>query len=422
MPNKKRAKIETALKEWVLALDTVQELIFMHDTEGRILRANRAYASRVGLDPGAVVGRYYWEVFPVMPGPRPLCPEALNSGGILVREVVVESGEVFISHGYPIVKSESGYLYSVHVLNDVTAAKRLEAEKAAHLEALAQANRDLAALNARLTEAQGQLFQSEKMAAIGALAAGVAHEINNPVGFLQSNLNTLCNYGRSLLELIAAYEQLEQNSSLSGDLTAEIRRLKAEMDLDFVKQDLPALVAESHEGFERVTQIVRDLKEFSQVDRDDKWCPEDLHRGLDSAINVAWSELKHKCEVRKEYGDLPPVECLLSQVNQVFLNLLINAAHAIDDRGVLAIRSGVDGDQVWVEVADNGCGIPPEDLKRIFEPFFTTRPVGKGAGLGLSVSYGIVQKHHGRIEVESELGKGSTFRVWLPVWQPNAVD
>ena len=171
-------------------------------------------------------------------------------------------------------------------------------------------------------------------------------------------------------------------------------------------------------GLDRVTRIVQNLKDFSRLDCDDEWTFEDLHRGIDSTLNVVWNHLKYTCEVKKEYGDLPPVQCLLSQLNQIFLNLLVNAADAIESKGTITIRTGAQGDQAWVEVADTGRGIPPDNLRHIFDPFFTTKAVGKGTGLGLSVSYSIVQKHNGRIEVDSTVGHGSRFRVWLPVQQP----
>jgi signal transduction histidine kinase len=164
---------------------------------------------------------------------------------------------------------------------------------------------------------------------------------------------------------------------------------------------------------------VQDLKDFSRVDSTQEWEWANLHHGIESTLNVVASEVKYKADVVKEYGDIPDVECLASQINQVVMNLVVNAAHAMGDaRGRITIRTGSAGEDVWLEVADNGAGIPPDTLKRIFEPFFTTKPVGKGTGLGLSLSYGIVQKHQGRIEVESTIGQGTTFRVTLPIRRP----
>ncbi|UCV08730.1 ATP-binding protein [Dechloromonas denitrificans] len=263
----------------------------------------------------------------------------------------------------------------------------------------------------KLEEAQNQLLQSEKMASIGQLAAGVAHEINNPVGFVNSNLGTLQRYVNDMLRLLTAYEQLE--GSLVDDLLLDIRQLKKEIDAPYMREDIGVLLTESLDGLQRVRRIVQDLKEFSHVDRSELERVK-LETGLDSTLNVVWNELKYKAKVVKEYGDTPQIECFPSQLNQVFMNLLINAAHAIEERGQITIRTGHDAENVWVEVEDTGKGIAPEHLGRIFEPFFTTKEVGKGTGLGLSLSYGIVSKHRGHIEVSSEVGRGSLFRVVLP--------
>lgn len=263
----------------------------------------------------------------------------------------------------------------------------------------------------KLGVAQSQLLQSEKMASIGVLAAGVAHEINNPIGFVNSNLNSLQRYALSLLRLLDAYEARE--GALPTHDQAEIARLKTEVDADYLRDDLEPLLRESLDGLDRVKRIVQDMKDFSHVDGGDLEHA-NLESGLDSTLNVVWNEVKYKAEVTKAYGGIPPIDCFPSQLNQVFMNLLINAAHAIEERGRITLRTGHDGGHVWVEVEDTGKGIPEELLGRIFEPFFTTKAVGKGTGLGLSLSYGIVQKHGGQIEVASEVGKGTRFRVVLP--------
>jgi signal transduction histidine kinase len=270
------------------------------------------------------------------------------------------------------------------------------------------------ALIDKLEAAQNQLLQSEKMASIGVLAAGVAHEINNPIGFVASNLGSLERYVHDLLGLLEAYEEFELPDPQRDERLAQIRRQKEVIDLDYLKQDLVSLLAESHDGIGRVKKIVQSLKDFAHVDAEERWQADDIHAGIDSTLQVVWNELKYKCEIKKEYGELPRVECLISQLNQVFMNLLVNAAHAIKDRGVITIRTGTRETWVWIEISDTGKGIPPQHLQRIFDPFFTTKPVGKGTGLGLSVSYSIVEKHHGRIEVESEEGTGTTFRLWIP--------
>lgn len=271
------------------------------------------------------------------------------------------------------------------------------------------------ALVGKLEEAHNQLLQSEKMASIGQLAAGVAHEINNPIGYVSSNLQSLGSYVYDLLRVVDAATAAEM---APGDRSA-LDALCREVDLDYLRKDLAAMLAESREGIDRVRHIVQDLKDFSHADETSfAWA--DLHRGLDSTLNIVANELKYRADVIREYGDLPQVECVASQLNQVFMNLLVNAAQAMptDKRGRITVRTTcIDDKQIAVEIADDASGIPPEILKRIFDPFFTTKPVGKGTGLGLSLSYGIVQKHHGSISVTSTVGEGTCFRIELPISQ-----
>ena len=277
--------------------------------------------------------------------------------------------------------------------------------------------REMQRLNAQLEEAQNHMMQSEKMASIGQLAAGVAHEINNPIGYVYSNLGTLEKYVQDTFGMLAQYEQAEA-AIADPEVRTTLKTARDKLDIAFLKEDLSALMNESKDGITRVKKIVQNLKDFSHVDASDEWHYTDLHSGLNSTLNIVNNEIKYKADVIREYGKIPEVECLSSQLNQVFMNLLVNAAHAIEEHGTITIRTGQQGDEVWVDVADTGKGIAPEHLSKIFDPFFTTKPIGKGTGLGLSLSYGIIQKHHGRIEVQSEVGKGTLFRVWLPVSQP----
>jgi signal transduction histidine kinase len=303
--------------------------------------------------------------------------------------------------------AEGKPLEVVGSLTDITERKRME-------EALAKKGLEQALLISQLQEAQAQLLQSEKMASIGQLAAGIAHEINNPVGFINSNMGSLKNYVGTLCDLVEALDQSLQSVPGQPEMKAKVAELKKQADYAFLKDDVADLVRESLDGLKRVRDIVQSLKDFAHIGQTD-WHLADLHEGLDSTLLIANNEIKHKATVTKEYGKLPPVKCLASQLNQVFMNLLINASQAITADGVITIRTGCIKDWVWVEIGDNGAGIPPEVLTRIFDPFFTTKPVGKGTGLGLSLSYNIVHKHGGRIEVASEVGKGTRFTVHLPV-------
>jgi C4-dicarboxylate-specific signal transduction histidine kinase len=281
-----------------------------------------------------------------------------------------------------------------------TANALLQAEKTSQAELIKQ-----------LATAHSQLLQSEKMASIGQLAAGVAHEINNPVAYVNSNLTILQTYVADLLKMLSTYEQDE------GELTTatqeKLAQMKQKIEVDFIRNDIGKLMSESIQGLQQVRRIVLDLKDFSHVGESEKrWT--NIERGLDSTLNVVWNELKYKAEVIKAYGNIPEIECIPSQINQVFMNLLMNAVQAIEEHGVITIRTGQEGENIWLEVEDTGKGIEPQNMNRIFDPFFTTKPVGKGTGLGLSVSYNIVQKHGGKIELRSEQGKGTAFKVTLP--------
>ncbi|MFL1388135.1 ATP-binding protein [Pseudomonas tritici] len=287
-----------------------------------------------------------------------------------------------------------------HLVEQRTQALQLEIDERKHLES--------------------QLVQSEKLASLGQLAAGVAHEINNPVGFISSNLSTLDGYFTQLQQILDAYQRAEALIA-PAEQRDQLKALRTDLELEFLKEDIPILIKESKEGIGRVVQIVKDLKNFSRVDNDQTWQFANLQQGIDSTLNIVASELKYKADVVKNYSALPEIECLASQLNQVVMNLVINAAQAMGpERGTITISNGVDGENIWLEVADNGCGIAPDAVQKIFDPFFTTKPVGEGTGLGLSLSYGIVKKHRGDISVSSELGKGTKFRVVLPIRQTAA--
>ncbi|KVN38633.1 histidine kinase [Burkholderia pyrrocinia] len=289
--------------------------------------------------------------------------------------------------------------------------REIEERKAAQAR-LEQEKDEQRRLLHELEETHVQLLQSEKLASIGQLAAGVAHEINNPIGFVSANLNTLKTWVRGLLDVVAAHEaaMARLDAGTRDALTAAGRAA----DIDYIRDEIATLIEESIDGTMRVRRIVQDLRDFSRPGSDE-WSVVDIHAGLESTLNVVHNELKYKADIVREYGVVPQVECLPSQLNQVFMNLLVNAAQAISGRGVITIRTTSDGDYVTIAISDTGKGMPPDVVRRIFDPFFTTKPVGQGTGLGLSVSHGIVERHRGAIEVASEPGCGSTFSVRLPV-------
>jgi len=328
-------------------------------------------------------------------------------------------------------------LYVDGMLQDIS--KRKQAEKALRElneeleQRVAARTRELETANAGLQQlagqlegayndlksAQSQMLQQEKMASIGQLAAGVAHEINNPVGFVMSNLNSLRKYTEKLLAFIGSQDRAireitdpaaQRQQALLEGLAAERKSLK----IDYIAADALDLVEESLEGTERVKRIVQNLKNFSRVDLAENQ-PADLNQAIESTLQIVANEIKYKATVHREYGEIPLTLCNTGELNQVFTNLLINAGQALGEPGEITIRTWAEGGNIFLVFADSGCGMPPEISRRIFEPFFTTKEVGKGTGLGLSITYDIIKKHRGDIQVTSEKGKGTTFTIRLPV-------
>ena len=326
---------------------------------------------------------------------------------------VRDGGYLWMHDSLRLVRDEHGVPFEViGSLTDITERKRMEAMLQARGE-------EQQLLIGKLQQAHDQLLQAEKMASIGQLAAGIAHEINNPIGFVNSNMSSLQAYVATLFDVIARYEAALREPPAGAALAACVEQVRAGADLAYLQTDMADLLAESMDGLKRVRDIVQSLKDFSHVG-DNDWQVASLHAGLDSTLNIVGNELKYKARIDKQYGQLPSVTCLASQLNQVFMNLLVNAGQAISGEGVISIRTGHLDGWVWVEIGDTGAGIAPAHLHRIFEPFFTTKAVGSGTGLGLSLSYGIVMKHGGRIEVASEPGRGTRFTVHLPVVPPAA--
>jgi len=268
----------------------------------------------------------------------------------------------------------------------------------------------LSKANEELILSESQLIQSEKMASIGVLAAGVAHEINNPLGFVKSNLDILDEY----LVDIQKYHQ-EVNQQLPMETSQEWREaLAKEYDIDFIFEDIPSLLKVSIGGIERITHIVQSLKTFARIEESTK-SKTDINEGLKVTLNMVNNELKYNCKVHVELENLPIIDAFPSKLNQVFMNLLINAGQSITDKGDIFVRTFIKDTDIVIEVEDNGSGIPASVLPHIFTPFFTSKQVGEGTGLGLSISHGIIKQHDGRIEVTSEEGKGSCFSVYIPI-------
>lgn len=266
--------------------------------------------------------------------------------------------------------------------------------------------KELEKTNQELQEAQAQLVHSAKMGSLGQVVAGVAHELNNPIGFIYSNIGVLKDYIDRFEQLIEAAEKNPK----------KLDEAKAELDFEYMMKDLPKLIKSCQDGAKRVRDIVLNLKNFSRSDEMERK-EYSLEEGLESTLQILKSEFRH-IELHKSYGGIPPIHCYAGQINQVFMNIISNAIQAIDGKGDIWIETKKKGLEVVISIKDNGRGIPSKNLNKIFDPFFTTKPVGQGTGLGLSISYGIIEKHNGKILVDSEAGKGTEFKIILPIVTP----
>jgi signal transduction histidine kinase len=291
--------------------------------------------------------------------------------------------------------------------------KNLEQMVRQRTQELEKSNEALRRAYLELQNAQEQLVQTEKMASLGQLVAGIAHEIKNPLNFIYGNTGFLAEYTRKLQALIQSYEQA---SSISAEDRAKIEAIKEHLNYSFVCEDLPTLIDNFTEGANRINNIVTDLRTFSRMDAD-TISDIDLHATLEMSLNLLRNQYKDRIEIHKDFGEIPKIQGYAGKLSQVFMNLLSNAFHAVMEKGDVWIRTRSNNGFVEIEIQDNGIGIPRENLKRIFEPFFTTKPVGQGTGLGLSISYGIVEQHHGRISVAQAEPHGSIFTVHLPIFQ-----
>jgi two-component system, NtrC family, sensor kinase len=398
------SQVEQIKKEWELTLDCLGDIVVLTDSNGCIKRCNRALKDFTGKKYGELIGRPLNEVL----GSFEVSTQEFDYEGVEMCDLA--SGRHLIARTYPlrdISESETGTVLTLH---DITRVKQITGDLAKANQDLEIKRRELQKAYDELAASQQRILQQEKMASIGQLAAGVAHEINNPIGFITSNLGTMEKYWRRLSEFLNDQAKaLRPDSVLSDDMARKRKSLK----IDYILSDVPNLLNESMEGADRVKKIVQDLKSFSRMD-DGQPKPGDLVQCLDSTINIVWNELKYKAELVRDFSELPLVVCHAQQLNQVFLNLLVNAAHALKDRGTITVSTRRDDAWVYIAVRDTGCGIEPQNLGRLFDPFYTTKPVGEGTGLGLAIAYEIVKKHGGDIDVESTPGLGSTFTVRLP--------
>ncbi len=414
---------------YLALLDALPDPVVLADMQGHLVKVNKAACDLFGYD------RETLERMQV----EDLIPSEMRAGHDRLRTGFVAgrfSRRMGVGKIFPVLCADGSHLPVEISIGTATAAltgepllavtladrseyTRMQAERDANLAATVQANQELASLNERLEATYGHLIHSEKMAAVGQLSAGIAHELNNPIGFVSSNLATLGRYATGLLDLLLLQERIAAHPGDAG-LEDELKQRRAALDPEYLRDDLPDLIADTTTGLQRVVKIIRDLVSFASTDEVDDWRQVDINQALDETLSVMQPLIRDGCEIRRAYGLLPPVLCQHSEINQVFLGLLNNALEAIDGPGVITLRTEVSGDFVNISIEDTGRGIAPENLHRIFNPFFTTRPVGSGMGLGLSMVYGIVQRHHGNVTVASTPGQGATFTVTLPVQQTAA--
>lgn len=390
-------------------IDIMPDRIYAKDRQSRFILANRAVARLMGKKgPEELIGKTDFDFYP---------PE-MAAEFMEVERKIFQTGEPLIAleqftpnlhtgepewtqtTKVPLRDFEGEVIGLVGIARDVTSLKLNEEE-------FRRQNAALAETNAKLTFAYEQLLRSEQLAGVGQLASGVASDIGNPLGLVFSGFNAIEARLAGIGAMLEAFSNT-QGAASAPEAAEQLTRIRKEIDLG-------DLLNETRDGLARVSKIVQDLRDFSSVEAGDEWGDMDLGHAIESALNILASEIRNKADVVTEFGDIPGVPCIASQINQVIINLLINAVQAIgNERGTITVRTGTDGEEVWFEVSDTGSGIEKEVLKRVFEPFFTTKPVGQGTGLGLPLSFGIVQGHKGRIEISSEVGQGSTFRVCLP--------
>lgn len=412
---------------WNVAADGMRVI----DKNFNIVQVNETFVAMTGMEKKDILGKKCRDIFwgPLCDSEN--CPmrQILAGKNRVEYESVKESPAGKIINcwviGVPLHDTNGKLVGILESYRDITA--RIETERAmekafeeshtfaeelaASNEQLHRQQQELALAHDTLKQSQAHILQQEKMASVGQLAAGVAHEINNPMGFISSNLSSLAKYLERLTEFTRTLEEKLRQAPPDEELAALRKKLK----IDYIMEDAVHLVEESLDGASRVKKIVQGLKNFSRIDQAERLAA-DLNDCLDTTINIVWNELKYKCEVKKEYGELPPTVCNPQQLNQMFMNLLVNAAQAIETKGEIRIKTWADQDFISIRISDTGCGIPPDKIKRIFEPFYTSKEVGKGTGLGLSIVYDIVVKNHqGDIQVESEVGKGTAFTVKIPV-------
>jgi len=433
-----RKKIEEAIREHTekrrIILEDIEEAYYEADINGKFVFVNNAMCRILGYTREELIGQKYWHLLdePTLKTLYAAVDRSYKTNEpirVLDMEAIRKDGTKLITETSVsiIIDTEGTFIGFRGISRNVTRRRQMEETLKKNQEELIRKNEEIDTnrKNIQITlerlekayeeqkSSQLKILQQEKMASIGQLAAGVAHELNNPMSFISSNLGTLNKYVNRLLDFISV--QSEEIKSLENAAAVrKVNKKRKELKLDDIIGDIHVMIKESLDGAERVKKIVYELNCFSRMD-EEEYKSADINECIESAITIVRNELKYRSTLEKDYGKLPRIKCYPRQINQIFVNLLINAVQSIAEQGTIRIKTWHEDGSAWMEVSDTGSGIQQENLVKIFEPFFTTKDAGEGTGLGLSITYEIVQRHKGEITVKSELGKGTTFTIRIPV-------
>jgi two-component system NtrC family sensor kinase len=414
-------KSETKYKSLV---ENIPQKVFMKDQNSVYISCNESYAEALKIKSSDIAGKTDYDFFPKELAEKYIADDKRIMGlgkTESIEEKYIDNGKAIIVNTVktPIKDKQGNITGLLGIFWDITERKHAEEILKTTYEQLEQSNRDL-------KQTQSQLVQSEKLASIGQLAAGVAHEMNTPVGFVAGNFQTLESHVKKILELLTMHDKLAEQVETAENPQLKtvidgIGQFRKDMQIDFILEDIQRLFVDSKEGVDRTVEIIQNLRDFSRIDQPGSRDEYDLNEGIKSTLVMAKNEIKYDADVETDLTELPLIYCHCGQVNQVLLNILVNAAQAIksqerDDRGAIKIKTYASDDGVVCEISDDGPGIPPDNVSKIYDPFFTTKPPGKGTGLGLNIAYDIiVNKHNGKLLVDSKVGEGTKFTIKLPI-------